>query len=516
MQILGQDLRQSSPLLHSLQQRLLHLFAAFDRALESRTLWITAACAVLILQFALIFTHHPWLDEWQALQIAVQSPTWPDLLNNLRYEGHPPLWYALLRWSAAFTGPVLGSTAFTLPLVAAVLAGFTQAAILFASPFRRADRLMLAGSEFILFEFLTVSRSLTLGVACAVFVVVLWRRPLLSTIFIALLPLCDFLFGVMSLGFLWLRWRERSLSVPGTALWLVTSLASAWTVRPAADMVAANQPLTPLMGIAGWMANMGAMGIPLQWYGWLPMWNHPPSAVVAAVGLMGFTALVWAKARADRDAGLVMGGLMLVTLVFSIAVYPLAVRHLMLIPLMLILIVWLRLLQTEKNCPGIWFRGWLLVVACCGLFTSAINFAIPFDTAHLAAAEIRRQGLQDRPWVAFPVSSAQGVSALTGIRFERPESGCRQDFVRWNFATPLRSWGRFKRYLHEKARRDGRFYLITEVPLQGDGKLIRKIAQIPVGYSGQEYNMFVVGEGLPERAPALPPCNGPSLPFPQP
>lgn len=512
--IVSHDLRQSSPFLRALDQRLVHLFHRLDRAFENRAVWLASALAVLALQFALIFTHRPWLDEWQALQIAVQSPTWSDLLNNLRYEGHPPLWYAILRWTAAFTSHTFGSAALALPLVAAVLAGLTQATILFAAPFRRVDRLMIAGSEFVLLEFFTVSRSLTLGVACAVFVIVLWRHRLLSSLLNALLPLCDFLFGVMSIGFLWLRWRERSLSIAGTLLWLATALFSAWTVRPAIDMVPANPPLGPLLGLAHWLANIGTLGAPMQWFGWSPMWNHATIAVIAAIGLMAFLVLLWSEARTDPDTGRVVGGLMLATMAMSILVYPLALRHLMLIALMLILVVWRQCEAGRRPSVSTGFRTWLLSAAVCGLITAAINFAIPFDTAHLAAAQIRKQGLQDRPWVAFPASAAQGVPALTGILFERPESGCKQDFVRWNFDNPLRSWGQLQAWLHIKAQRDGRFYLLTEVPLKSDGKFVRSLAEIPVGYNGQEYHLFVVGEDLPQRTPALPACNGPARPFP--
>jgi hypothetical protein len=50
---------------------------------------------------ALQIWHIHWFDKWQALLIAVQSPDIAELLENLRYEGHPPLWHLLLRGIAS-------------------------------------------------------------------------------------------------------------------------------------------------------------------------------------------------------------------------------------------------------------------------------------------------------------------------------------------------------------------------------------------------------------------------------
>lgn len=77
--------------------------------LTSRDLppWAFAAgvAAAAVLQVALIATHDYFVDEWQAVQIAVQSPDLAALLASLRFEGHPPLWYLLLRGLAALVGP---------------------------------------------------------------------------------------------------------------------------------------------------------------------------------------------------------------------------------------------------------------------------------------------------------------------------------------------------------------------------------------------------------------------------
>lgn len=107
--------------------------AAWNRRFERADAWLAApsrwwplVLGVLALQVALILAHRPWVDEWQALEIAVQSPSLANLFHNIRYEGHPPLWYLLLRALAA----PLPDPAWALPLAALVLALPIQAIIL--------------------------------------------------------------------------------------------------------------------------------------------------------------------------------------------------------------------------------------------------------------------------------------------------------------------------------------------------------------------------------------------------
>jgi hypothetical protein len=43
-----------------------------------------------------IFNHAMWRDELNGWLIARDSPSLIDFWNNIRYEGHPILWYACL------------------------------------------------------------------------------------------------------------------------------------------------------------------------------------------------------------------------------------------------------------------------------------------------------------------------------------------------------------------------------------------------------------------------------------
>lgn len=467
-------------------------------------IWLAACTALLALQAVLIINHEPWLDEYQAVQIAVQAPDITTLLEWLRYEGHPPLWYLILRGLAHFMEPLT-----TLPAVALILAAITQCAILFASPFGKMERLLIAASQFVLFDFLTLSRSMNMGVALLVLALVLWRTRW-SWLAIALLPMCDFLFGLLSGVLVLLKWREHRLSVAGVSLWLVVGLAAAWSVIPAPDMLPALEREGPVKAMVRWMTSMGTLAVPFQG-GMIPRWNEPvfPIAFVAGLAFLWFA---WRQTSKDCFHRFLLFSFIGLTFAFSIAIYPLALRHLMLIALLLILLVWLRRSAGEQ--PNNAFRLWLAVAAFCGIVTAGINMVMPFDTARLAAAEIKRLGLTGKHWMVFPDSRAQGVSALTGIQFERAERHCMQDFIRWNFRTTTLNPKSFATYLRLETERYGQFYLLSDLEMDAlPGDLIRPIAKIAPGYNGQAFYLYEVGPGLAEKKPALPPCVAGRRPF---
>jgi len=193
------------------------------------------------------------------------------------------------------------------------------------------------------------------------------------------------------------------------------------------------------------------------------------------------------------------------TLAISVAVYPLAIRHLSLIALLLILLKWRE--RDIGEVPDAGFRIWLYAISACGLITAAVNLTQPFDTVYQAAAAIRKAGLIDAKWAAFPASRGQGVSAITGIEFARLPSGCTQSFMRWNLPDTIEQPADLDRALRAVAAHRGRFYLLSDLDLgKLHSDLLRQFAHIRPGYDGQSYNLYVVAPGLPERPGRLPRC----------
>ena len=493
----------------SAADRLNRWFAAFDAILAGEPAWISAITATLVLQIVLTTQHRPWLDEWQALQLAVQSPRLSDLMLALRYEGHPPLWYLILRGLAS----VLPDPTWALPIAALIIAIPLQLTILLRAPFSRAERLMLALSEFVLFEYLTLSRSLTLGIALMFAIAALWKRHRVVWLLIAILPMCDFLFGVVAAIFVALRWREGRITWPLAGLWVITGAIAACSIRPMPDMVPALFPKPPIHELPQWLANMATLGLPLQWDILAPRWNAPPPPGLGGPALLGFFAVAWIELRKKPEFAIAFAGFVLLLLVFSLGVYELSNRHLMIAAILLIVLVWR--LADGNLAQTVWWRLWLMVISSCGLFTATISLAEPFDTASDATAMIAALHLRDKTWVPFPHNTGQGIAALNGMVFERLSQHCSEDFVRWNDPDEhsIRDTAALKSLLARKVDADGRFYLLTKFAIKDARPLVHRIATVRGGYDGLPYFMYVVGENRADARPHNQPCNGPHAPL---
>jgi hypothetical protein len=461
------------------------------------SVFAAATCAVLLLQVALIVRHEPFVDEWQALQIAVQSPDIRSLLANLRYEGHPPLWYLVLRGLSGVVGPQSA-----LPVASLVFGLATQGLVLFRSPFPRWLRLTIALSEPILFEYGTISRSYTLGVALTFWALAAWESRRAFWLPLILLPSVDAFFGVFSLAFLAHRHAEKRLWWPGVVAWLVMSMIAAWSVIPAPDFVPVYPaPSSPMGGTLLLLQQFSTVMVPLQW-GNGPEWNSiPPIGVFLALWLP-FALLCFDQTRnrpLDRIILVGFFAMLLLTYAFS---HTLANRHLMLMGILLVALQWRQSLRGGAVRP--FFCLWILIGACCGLLTSAVALAMPFDTAPSVASIIDHKNLRHEHWVSAPAQQAQGVSAITGILFEGPGAGCMNDFVRWNAASSASNRMDLGSWVARQAA-NGRFYLVSQFPLP-PGFPAAEIAHVEPGYDGKAYYLYRIGSerGAPRKA--LPRC----------
>jgi len=61
---------------------------------DKRSLLFFAYCMVVI---TTTFFHEWWRDEWNAVNLVVYSSGISDLIHLIRLEGHPPLWYFLIK-----------------------------------------------------------------------------------------------------------------------------------------------------------------------------------------------------------------------------------------------------------------------------------------------------------------------------------------------------------------------------------------------------------------------------------
>ena len=133
--------------------------------------------AVYALLLAFGLSHHEmWSDELQAWLLARDSTDPADLLANLKYEGHPVLWYLLLMPLVRVTTSPVAMQALHL-----VIASTTVFLVARFAPFNRLQSTLFAFGYFPLYEYGVISRSyalsLLLVVVACIFLRDRWRRP---------------------------------------------------------------------------------------------------------------------------------------------------------------------------------------------------------------------------------------------------------------------------------------------------------------------------------------------------
>ncbi|HEX5708379.1 MAG TPA: hypothetical protein VFX96_13835, partial [Pyrinomonadaceae bacterium] len=120
---------------------------------------LTAAFASVALFTAL--RHEMWRDELQAWLIASGSGTFAELVWNMRYDGHPPLWYLLLYAASRVTSDPLAMKLLHVSVATASVLIFARRA-----PFTRLQKTLFAFGYFPLYEYAAISRNYALGVLC--------------------------------------------------------------------------------------------------------------------------------------------------------------------------------------------------------------------------------------------------------------------------------------------------------------------------------------------------------------
>ncbi len=118
------------------------------------TVWI---CFIAIATVSL-FNHELWRDEWQAWLIVKSSPDLTSLLQKIRYEGHPVLWYLLL-WLVQKISVDPGS----MQILHLAIAVTSALAWIRFAPFNKLQRTLFIFGYFPLFEFTVISRNYGLG-----------------------------------------------------------------------------------------------------------------------------------------------------------------------------------------------------------------------------------------------------------------------------------------------------------------------------------------------------------------
>ena len=153
--------------------------------------------------------HAMWFDELQAWNIARASHSLGDLYTNLRYEGHPILWYLPLYALTRFTG-----NPHSMQVVQWAVATGTFALVLFRAPFSVPMRVAVIAGYCFAFEYGVITRSYGLSALLVIAALVLLGRSRPSWVW----------GGTMLVLLAW-------TSLPGAVLAIAIAVAVAWIFR---------------------------------------------------------------------------------------------------------------------------------------------------------------------------------------------------------------------------------------------------------------------------------------------
>ena len=151
---------------------------------ERLTRWLLFLGYIAIVVFTAAH-HEMWRDEVRALSVA-QDGSLPELFGELKYEGHPAVWYLLLR-----TGYLLTGSRLVLPALSLIVAAAAVYLLLRFSPFSWPQKSLLVLGVFPVFEYSVVARNYGLGMLLIVILAMLYptrlQRPVWWGILLALL-----------------------------------------------------------------------------------------------------------------------------------------------------------------------------------------------------------------------------------------------------------------------------------------------------------------------------------------
>ena len=406
-------------------------------------------------------THEMWRDELQAWMIARDAASLPDLLANLRYEGHPFLWHLLLFGVSRLTRDPRAMQLLHLGIATA-----TAAVVLWRAPLPVWQRRLFVFGYFPFFEYLNISRGYGLTLLLALLVSVTGWRPNRHW------PVTGAALGLLALT-----------SAYGTILSVCLAGALAYDHRRTAGTGSGVPPprgslaLGAAFAMSGWALAVVQMlpppdsGLGRTWFvGWSPerlqqalggAWRAlvpvPPldgrfwdrdllsesTGSGLAAALLGSILLVVVGYRLleHPPALLLWVGGALALLVFSYTRFPGSVRHVGHLFVLLVVAAWAHSSRAGPRVPRAGadrpqalrpvLAGILVVQAGAGMAASVGDLVLPFSTSRRTAEYVR-----SRPAEAVLVGQPDYTASAVGAWLDRPvfspQAGRHATFVVWD------------------------------------------------------------------------------------
>jgi hypothetical protein len=414
---------------------------------------LTGAFFVACLWFTLVF-HEMWRDELQAWMIARDSHDLPQLFHNLRYDGHPPLWYLLLFLLTRITSNPIWMQVLHVGIASVGIFLFARFA-----PFAKSHKVLYAFGYFPFFEYGVISRNYSLGIVCLFTFCVLVTRArknyvmlgltlfLLaetSAVALVLAPALGFyaLVGYRQEQGSWLGGdpgRRRQVLVGGLVA-AAGSTGALFQMLPPSDSSfrdAGSHSLTTTVATV-WRALVPVPRRVLHFWGSNVV--QPPSLMVGLSVVVLVVCALLLKARKEIVATAAIGTVSLWSFFFF--GYRGSLRHFGFLYLLFVVCMWLLISKQERSgttkTRGDWKAAILTILLLEQCVAAAIavhaDWARPFSWSKATASYVNGPSLRYLPIVVFGDYQASPVLGYADKQAYYLQSRRVGSFMVWNAA----------------------------------------------------------------------------------
>ncbi len=387
---------------------------------------LIALAALVALQTTQILTHVAWRDELQAALLAQHSHSLAALFANLHYEGHPALWYLLLRALSP-----LGSAPTTLKIVQLCVALSTIALVWTRAPFGSWTKLLILASYPIFFEWGTISRSYGVGVTLF-FAFIAFRRHWVAYVILALMANISAHFLILSaICILMLFVLERRASALGIGIWFLGCIAAVAAALPASGVETVERlPPSLRLKVLSALESISYALIPIDPRFMPPHWTGLGAPMSAVVGLFVPIIGCFALSRNRRAAAIY---LLFFAAMFALGtcLYPTATRHTAMLFLCLIGLEWM-LAEDGEGRPSVLTKTWAAILVASAFWVAGWSFVAPFTPIKAITAWVKAHNDADVQWAAYPAALGVDLAANFKRPYYDPRRECLAWFQKWN------------------------------------------------------------------------------------
>jgi len=367
--------------------------------MNKKILWLTYILYLLV--SGLTMTRHElWSDEVHSWNLAKGSDTYPELIHNRRFEGHPPGWHTIL-WSIT---KVTHNVAW-MQVVQWIIAALTIFLLLFYAPFPPGIRILLCFGYFFLFEYGIMSRNYEVGVLLAFCVCLVLHKEFrykLPLYYLLLFLLSNIhLLALILAGSIHLYFLLSELEKGKKKALLFHILAGALILLPAVFFIYPPPDSTTNIGffVDRWTPHqlLTTADAPLRSFLPMPAWwkyhfwntqflieaenSHHLFKFINPLLSLVFIAGALFTLRKSRKASILFGANLLLNLLVSVTAFPLHdTRYSGFIFIGFIIALWLYCYEIPLFFPNHrWVYALLITQAIAGLFITIRDIQLPFS-----------------------------------------------------------------------------------------------------------------------------------------